>query len=330
MSAERSTRDRPSMRSPSAEQRYREAEATLWGTVGLSPSEHHVRLATTGTTVRVQEVGTGEPALFVHGGPNAGSTWAPMVAHLDGFRCLLVDRPGTGLSAPYPITASNLPRIGAAFVSDVLDGLGIDRSHVVASSFGGHLALRSAAAHPDRFRRMVQMACPALSPGEQAPPFMRLITRRWIRRIMNALPPNERVSRSILRQIGHGRSLDAGRISQGFLDWYLALQRHTDTVRNDGELIGQVVPQRSAVTLSDDLLRAARVPTLFWWGIDDTFGGEGVARHLAAVMPDAELTMVPDAGHLPWLDDPEGAARATVAFLGTGVGRRGGAEVGSR
>jgi 2-hydroxy-6-oxonona-2,4-dienedioate hydrolase len=295
---------------------YRDAEATFWATIGRQPTaEHHVRLPTTGTTVRVQEVGEGPPVLFLHGGPNAGTTWVPLLEHLDGLRCLLVDRPGTGLSAPYPITASNLPRIGARFVPDVLDGLGITRAHVVGSSFGGHLALRSAAAHPDRFVRMVQMAAPALVPGDSIPPFMRLLARPTVRRVMNALPPNERAARGIFRQIGHGKSLDAGRIPQALFDWYLALQRYTDTMRNDGEVIGNAIPQRDAIRLTDELLASIPVPTLFWWGADDTFGGEDVARHLAEVMPDARLTMVPDAGHLPWLDDPAGAAAVTAAFL---------------
>ena len=301
--------------------RYREAEAALWEAIGGSPTaEYQVRLGSTGTTVRVQEVGAGEPALFIHGGPNAGATWAPMLAHLQGLRCLLVDRPGTGLSAPYPITAGNLARIGAEFVGDILDGLGLDRTHVVASSFGGHLALRSAAAAPQRFRHMVQMACPALSPGEHPPPFMRLLVKDWIRRIINALPRSERANRSILRQIGHDKSLDADRIPPVFSDWYLALQRHTDTMRNDGDLIAQVVPQRAACTLAEDLLATVEVPTLFLWGADDWFGGEDVARHVVACMPQAELRMVPDAGHLPWLDDPMAAAVATMSFLDLEVG----------
>lgn len=301
---------------------YREAEARLWASVGRTPTERQVRLGTTGTSVRIQEIGGGEPVLFIHGGPNAGSTWAPLLEHLDGLRCLLIDRPGTGLSAAYPITASNLPRIGAAFVADVLDGLCLDRAHVVASSFGGHLALRSAAAHPERVGRMVQMACPALSPGDRVPPFMRLLTRSWIRRIVNALPPNERAGRAILRQIGHGASLDADRIPRSFFDWYLALQRHTDTMRNDGELIGSVIPNRAAVTLTDDLLRSVPTATLFWWGADDPFGGPDVAQAFAATMPNAELTMVPDAGHLPWIDDPAGAAAATSGFLRAEVTNR--------
>jgi len=299
---------------------YRAAEAALWSSFGCEPSaEHHVRLPTTGTSVRVQEVGEGPPALFLHGGPNAGSTWVPLVAHLDGLRCLLVDRPGTGLSTPYPITASNLQRIGARFVPEVLDGLGIGRAHVVASSFGGHLALRSAAADPDRFLRMVQMAAPALIPGDTVPPFMRLMARSSVRRVMNALPPSQRAARAILRQIGHGASLEAGRIPPAFLAWYVALQRHTDTMRNDGEMIGNAIQQWATIRLTDELLASAAVPTLFWWGADDTFGAEAVARHLVEVMPDARLTMVPNAGHLPWLDDAEAAAAATAAFLGSEV-----------
>jgi 2-hydroxy-6-oxonona-2,4-dienedioate hydrolase len=294
---------------------YRAAEAAYWATLGLEPSERHVRLASTGTAVRVQEIGEGEPVLLIHGGPNAGTTWGPLVAHLSDLRCLLVDRPGTGLSAPYPITASNLPRIGAAFVTDVLDGLGIARAHVVASSFGGHLALRSAAADPRRFRRMVQMACPAMCPGMRIPLFMRGLTRPTIRRLVNALPPSRRAARMILRQIGHGTSLDGGRIPEAFLAWYVALQRSTDTMRNDGDLIGSVVPKDSLTGLSEDLLRGVTVPTLLWWGADDTFGGEEVANHLVDLLPDARLTMVPHAGHLPWLDDPEAAAAATRAFL---------------
>jgi hypothetical protein len=53
---------------------YRRAEARLWASVGLEPSERRIRMPTTGAVVRVQELGQGEPVLFIHGAPNAGST----------------------------------------------------------------------------------------------------------------------------------------------------------------------------------------------------------------------------------------------------------------
>jgi pimeloyl-ACP methyl ester carboxylesterase len=298
------------------EGKYRIAETTLWRSNGCEPSERFISLHTTGTRVRVQEVGEGEPVLFIHGGPNAGSTWAPLVANLDGFRCLLLDRPGTGLSEPYPVTAGNLDEFGARIVGEVLDGLGIERAHMVASSFGGHLALRSAAARPERFRRMVQMAAPATCPGQIFPSFMKSLESPMARTMMRIMPPSRRINLNIMRQIGHGASLDAGRIPDVFFDWYLALGRYTDTMRNDARMIGaEILPNLDALTLSPSLLGSVTTPTLFLWGADDGFGGEGNAREVAAMMPDADLVMMPEAGHLPWLDDPRFTAARTREFL---------------
>lgn len=304
------------------EAKYREAEQKLWGSVGLTPEERLVQLPRIGTTARIQVVGEGEPVLFVHGGPNAGSTWAAMVQHFPGFRCLLVDRPGTGLSEPYEVRKDNLTHFGSVFVGDVLDGVGLENAHVVASSFGGMLALYSAAAEPDRFRRMVQMACPAMVPGMATPPFMRAIMIGAVRRILGMLPPSDRANASILRQIGHGASLDAGRIPAIFTEWYAALQRHTDTMENDGDMIGRFGSLRgfdSSLTIPDDTFRGVVTPTLFLWGEDDGFGGAGVAEDVVGRMPAAQLVMLADSGHLPWLDDPRGIARATADFL-TGGG----------
>lgn len=297
---------------------YRAAERRLWESVGLEPTERTIRLAGTGTAVRIQEVGEGQPVLFIHGGPNAGSTWAPMIEHFDGFRCVIVDRPGTGLSEPYAVRTTNLPAFGSRFVPDVLDGLGIDVSHVVASSFGGHLALRSAAAHPERVERMVQMAAPALVPEATYPPFMRVLRSRTARKILGVLPPNDRAMRTIFRQLGHGVSLDTGRIPDELFDWYGALQRYTDTMRNDYAIIGDVLVHLDRVLLTEDVLGRVATPTLFLWGADDGFGGEDNARMVAGLMPDAQVVMMPGAGHLPWLDDPPFVAERTREFLSDG------------
>lgn len=301
---------------------YREAEQELWASVGRTPTEIFVNLPRLGVRVRVQILGEGAPTLFVHGGPNAGSTWAPMLEHLEGVQALLVDRPGTGLSEPYEVGPGNLAHYGRVFVGDVLDGLGIESAHVVASSFGGMLSLYSAAAEPERFRRMVQMACPAMAPGQRVPPFMRLMTVGMVRRLLGVLPPSERANDSILRQIGHGASLDAGRIPQTFKDWYAALQQHTDTMVHDGDMIGRLGTLRGfpeSLTIPDEVLSGVTTPTLFVWGADDTFGGPNVAQDVTRRMPAAELVMTPESGHLPWLDDPRFAAEATHRFLVSGV-----------
>lgn len=302
------------------ESKYREAEERLWQVAGFVPREQQVTLRATGTRVRLQILGEGPPVLFIHGAPNAGSTWAPIIDAFEGYTCLLVDRPGTGLSEPMPgaTDPKRFFEFGNRFVDDVLWAFGADRAHVVASSLGGYLALRSAAATPERFDRMVQMACPAMVPGMRTPPFMRMMSMTWFRRLTGMLPPNEKVGDGILRQIGHRASLDAGRIPQPFKDWYLDLQRYTDTMKNDGDMIGFAASLRGfdpALTLADSTIAAVASPTLFLWGEDDGFGGREVAERVVDLMPNAELVMLADSGHLPWLDFPAEIGPRARRFL---------------
>ena len=85
-------------------ERYRAAEQALWAEHGLEPREHVVEVPELRARIRVVEVGSGQPIIFVPGTGGIGPYWAPLVQQLGGFRCLLVDRPGWGPSDPvdYP------------------------------------------------------------------------------------------------------------------------------------------------------------------------------------------------------------------------------------
>ena len=69
------------------------------------------------------------------------------------------------------------------------------------------------------------------------------------------------------------------------------------------------------LTLSAESIRSVQTPTLFLWGEDDAFGGRDVADHMVELMPNAELEMLPESGHLPWLDNPDGIGRKAASFL---------------
>ncbi|MBV9934605.1 MAG: hypothetical protein JO367_09925, partial [Actinobacteria bacterium] len=75
------------------EAKYREAEQQLWEYVAVTPTEEWLDLRRTATRVRVQMVGDGPPVVFVHGASNGGASWATLVNRLEGFRCILLDRP---------------------------------------------------------------------------------------------------------------------------------------------------------------------------------------------------------------------------------------------
>lgn len=60
-------------------------------------------------------------------------------------------------------------------------------------------------------------------------------------------------------------------------------------------------------------LRTFPVPVRFAFGEHDVYLSPAHARQLAALMPDAEVTPIPGAGHFPQLDAPEAVADRILA-----------------
>jgi pimeloyl-ACP methyl ester carboxylesterase len=63
------------------------------------------------------------------------------------------------------------------------------------------------------------------------------------------------------------------------------------------------------------LLAEIHTPVSFLWGEEDPMGGAVVARAFVDHFPNAELELMPGAGHAVWLDDPGHAAATTRRFL---------------
>lgn len=303
------------------EARYRAAERRMWASVGAVPSECRVHLAESGVDVRIQEVGDGPPILFVHGASNSGTSWADLARRLQGFRCLLLDRPGCGLSdpldSPFDDVAS-LERFSESLVVDVLDALGLESADIVATSYGGYSALRAAAAHPERIRRIVVFGWTMGAANPALPFFMRLAAIPAFGRLGTAMPINERVVRSMFKRIGLRDALANGRVSAELLASYTSLLQDTDTMRNELEISRWNMTWRGLnkeVILSDEVLSRIKAPIYLLWGENDPFGPPEAARTFAEGLPNATLELLPNAGHAVWIDEPGRAAQVVTGFL---------------
>lgn len=303
-------------------ERYLEAERRLWDHIGVVPTERWVTLAA-GGRVRVQEVGEGPPFVLMHGGSIAGTSWATLAGALDGVRCVLVDRPGCGLSDPIvggPLKdLRSVEAYADQLLVDLLDALGLDAAAVGATSYGGLFAFRGAAAAPDRVTRLVEYSWLVGAPSDSAPLTARLAAAPGMQAAMTRLPMTRGMVKQALRQFGLGRAIDSGVFDDHMLDWAHALLRHTDTLANDVRSSPQVFTpirgQNVDLLLTDDLLARVTMPVLFLWGEDDPNGGAAVARGFAPRLPDSQLVIVPGAEHAPWLDDLDTCVASTRSFL---------------
>lgn len=301
---------------------FREAEARLWESVGVTPVDRRVTLAT-GGEVRVQEVGDGPPVVFVHGASIAGSSWCQLTARLTDFRCILVDRPGCGLSSPIvggPLRdLAGVEAYADGLLEQLFDALELDRAAVASTSYGGYFAFRGAATIPERVTKLVQYSWLIGAPSESAPFSARMGAIPGVRGLMTRMPMTRGMVKGALRQFGLGRAIDSGAFDDTMLDWAHALLRHTDTMANDlrssPKLFTPIRGQNPDVLLTDELLARLTMPMLFLWGEDDPNGGATVARDFVPRLPNAELVVIPGAEHAPWIDDLDTCARRTRLFL---------------
>ncbi len=300
-------------------ERYRTAERAVWNHYGLEPAERFIELESPAIRLRIQEVGSGEPIVFVHGGLWPAVALAPLVRELPGYRCILLDRPGCGLSSPVDWRKHEVGIVAATVMGGVVEALGLERTHVIGHSIGGVWALRLAQAHPARVGRIAILGASPLVPEMPRPTFLAVLASP-IGAIITRLPQNEDRARSILRQDGHGPSLDAGRIPDAFLAWHVALVRNTQTLRNERAMIRDAVIRgrawRPGVTFETAELAAIRQPLLYVIGTADPEGSVDYAKRVVGRLPNANLHVLTDGGHVPWLDDAGEVAQVVRTFFG--------------
>jgi pimeloyl-ACP methyl ester carboxylesterase len=106
------------------------------------------------------EAGTGDPVVLIHGsGPGVTSyaNWRLVLPALaENFRVLAPDMVGFGFSER-PANIEYGVQTWADQTVGLMDTLELPKAHLVGNSFGGAIALRIAAQHPDRVGKLVLM-----------------------------------------------------------------------------------------------------------------------------------------------------------------------------
>ena len=109
--------------------------------------------------IEFMEGGSGPVLLLLHPAPSSCTTFQDAIPLLaDDFRVIAMSQPGFGASDPPPIAYTEVRQYARA-VTWLLDGLEIDRAHVLGSLTSSLTALEVAASWPDRVDRLVLEEC---------------------------------------------------------------------------------------------------------------------------------------------------------------------------
>jgi proline iminopeptidase len=287
-----------------------------------SPSHRYVEL--NGVRFWTARHGSGPPLVLLHGGPGGWDSFDELAAMVDDLvEVHRYEQRGSGRSSEAP------PYTVESFIAD-LDALrahwGHDRWIVAGHSAGATLALAYAVEHRERVAAAVCVSgggvIDAWSQEHHSEQYRVNRTARWT--------PEQRERRAALQALlrdspdawtdelereytmfqwivdvaGPGRAAEVAR----------RVDRPHRAAHDVNAAMNEAWRRRQADGGFAERLRRLDLPVLIVHGAADP-RPQLLAERLAAMLKQSRLVVIPDAGHWPWLENPEPTRAALRAFL---------------
>ncbi|MFT4298944.1 MAG: alpha/beta fold hydrolase [Aeromicrobium sp.] len=250
---------------------------------------------TNGTKVFVLDTGGEDKPAIVFGHGLLFNGWmfqAQVRALRDRYRCITIDWRGQGDSPAAASGGYDMDTLTGDLVG-VLDALGLDRVHYVGLSMGGFVGMRFAARHPERVRTLTLLDTSAGPEDPEKVSRYRLLARiyRWF----GIGPVATKVEPIMFSTefIGSPRG-------RAVIDEWMGILTKVPRPGMVQAIYGvtdrdPILPEIGAIT----------APTLVAAGEHDVATPVAKAQVIAATIPGARLEIIPGAGHLSPLEQPE-------------------------
>lgn len=270
-------------------------------------------LTTTTGTLHYHEAGSGPPLLLLHGSGPGVSGWANFGDNLatfaPHFRCLALDLPGYGRSAP---VAGHPVMVGADAVGAFLDALGIERAHIVGNSYGAIVGARVAAHSPALVARFVTLGGFGFTPFSAFP-------AEGIIRLVEFVeePTRERLVAWMRSMVFDEKVLTDAMIDMRFKTACDPIVMATSRAMYTRAGIAAIADRMRGPDSIADLAHLPRIqaPTLITWGRDDRVNPLDGALLPMRIIPDCELHVFPNCGHWAMIERKAEFEQVVLGFL---------------
>lgn len=241
-----------------------------------------------GTRIRMFRGGKGPPLIFLHGA-SGHVGWLPFLDRLsESFDVLAPEHPGFGASDDPPWLDHTCDL--AYFYLDLIDALKLDGVHLIGTSLGGWTAAELAVRNTTKLASLTLVCAVGITAdGIPMDDLFRLSAEENARRFY--FEP-ERVQ----------RRLEA-----------LAKADARVVAKNRSTVVRLGYPR----FLNPDLtkwMHRIDVPTLLLWGEKDGLVPPKFGHAYRDLIPNAELVVIPRAGHAPFEEQPDAFLEAFAAF----------------
>jgi pimeloyl-ACP methyl ester carboxylesterase len=236
------------------------------------------------------------PVVMTHPLGVGGFVWSSIVGIVSAHRrAYALDTIGdvgrSELADPdkYPKTGANYSR----WLGDVFDSLDLTTADMIGGSMGGWIAMNHAIYAPERVRRLVLLGPMGLAPWRATLAVLGPFLSQRLR------PTDAKLDAIITRSLGEGE-----RVNREFRPWM--------------QIMGYTKPRvGQPFHIASRRLRRINAPTLVFLGGRDGLVGPppAAARRARRNISGCDIEVLPNAGHVMSVDEPDFVAKRSIEFL---------------
>lgn len=257
----------------------------------------------------------GPVLVLIHGSNASLHTWEPWVEELgDSYRIVSMDLPGHGLTGRVP--GDDYTREGmVGFVGELMNVLNVDRFAIAGNSMGGGVAAEYTLEHPGRISALILVdsaGIPVERKEEDVPLAFRLARMPVVSNVMRYVLPRSVVEEGVRKVF-----VDQSKVTDEMVSRYFDLSLH------EGNRDATRMRFRSYASRDEEAFAARlgeiEVPVLVIWGDKDGLIPVSAAHEFKKRIPQAELAIFENVGHVPMEEVPAASAAAVRDFLASAL-----------
>lgn len=256
------------------------------------------------TMVHYRDEGSGEVLVMLHGAFSSLHTFNAWTRLLkDQYRIIRLDLMGFGLTGPNEHGDYSIPN-HIRVLKKFLNILEIDACTLVGSSLGGWISWEFCLRYPKRVQRLVLIDSAGFLSEDNIPLPFKLAKAPIFGRVIRYV-----VRRGILEQFVKQVYHDSSKVDA------LLVDRYYDLFSREGNSDAFIKLVNTKHKDNTHNLRRIDQPVLILWGEEDSWIPLTTAWLFKDALPQAQVKIYPEVGHIPMEEIPEESVKDLLRFL---------------
>lgn len=259
-----------------------------------------------GLEVHYKREGNGFPLVLVHGTGAILQTWNEWTNLLkDSFEIIRMDIPAFGLTGPRQDNDYSI-EMYVNFIDKFMNAIGIDSFLIAGNSLGGEIVWQYALQHPEKVGKMILLDPAGIEHDEKKLNTLafRLAKNEKLTRVVTNLG-----TKYLVKDAVRDVYFDKSKVTEEKLKYY-----HTAALR-EGNRKALIQRIQNITYEPEEILQKIQTPTLVLWGDHDVLIDVKLAEKYRNNLPNAEVIIYENVGHVPMEEIPQQSAADAMRFL---------------